>query len=128
MSAENRPVTQILVPLDFSECSLSAFDYAKRIAAGGRSRLHLLYVDDDAILMQPSTHPSFHEPHDRKMLQRLVDLLTPEEKEYLPAVMEVRVGTAYHEIEEYAAGFDAEHPKLASALRQISVALGNVGI
>lgn len=31
-------------------------------------------------------------------------------------------------IEEYAAGFDAEHPKLASALRQISVALGNVGI
>ncbi len=36
--------------------------------------------------------------------------------------------SALNKIEEYAAGFDAEHPKLASALRQISVALGNVGI
>jgi hypothetical protein len=37
-------------------------------------------------------------------------------------------GSALTKLEEYAAGFDAEHPKLASAMRQISVALGNVGI
>ena len=36
--------------------------------------------------------------------------------------------SALEKIEEYAAGFDAEHPKLASALRQISMALGNIGI
>ena len=36
--------------------------------------------------------------------------------------------SALQKLEEYAAGFDAEHPKLASALRQISVALGNIGI
>ena len=35
---------------------------------------------------------------------------------------------AIEKIEDYAAGFDAEHPKIASALRQISVALGNIGI
>jgi hypothetical protein len=36
--------------------------------------------------------------------------------------------SALEKIEEYAVGFDAEHPKIASALRQISVALGNIGI
>ena len=36
--------------------------------------------------------------------------------------------TALEKLEEYASGFDAEHPKLASALRQIAVALGNIGI
>ena len=36
--------------------------------------------------------------------------------------------SALEKLEEYAVGFDAEHPKLASALRQISVALGNIGI
>ena len=36
--------------------------------------------------------------------------------------------SALEKLEKYAAGFDAEHPKLASALRQISIALGNIGI
>ncbi len=36
--------------------------------------------------------------------------------------------SALDKLEEYALGFDAEYPKLASALRQISVALGNIGI
>ena len=36
--------------------------------------------------------------------------------------------SALEKLEDYAAGFDAEHPKIASALRQISVALGNIGI
>ena len=36
--------------------------------------------------------------------------------------------SALEKLEEYAVGFDAEHPKIAAALRQISVALGNIGI
>ena len=36
--------------------------------------------------------------------------------------------SAIEKIEDYASSFDAEHPKLAAALRQISVALGNLGI
>ena len=36
--------------------------------------------------------------------------------------------TALEKLEEYALGFDTEHPKLASALRQIATALGNIGI
>jgi len=36
--------------------------------------------------------------------------------------------SAFEKLEEFALSFDVEHPKLASALRQISVALGNIGI
>lgn len=57
-----------------------------------------------------------------QVVKEMSDLLPPEEN----------AGAEHHgaieKIEDYAASFDAEHPKLADALRQISVALGNIGI
>ena len=93
---------EILIPIDFSECSLNAFEYAKQFAENCEARLHLLYVDDDAILMQPTTDPSFREPHERQMKERLDHLLTADEQARFAYVSAVRVGTAYHEIERYA--------------------------
>ena len=68
-------------------------------------------------------------------LEGEVSQVVAEMSELLPAKEDAEKAEASEEhhsalekIEEYAAGFDAEHPKLASALRQISVALGNIGI
>lgn len=63
-------------------------------------------------------------------LEGEVSQVVSEMAELLPAKSEPdeEHHSALEKIEEYASGFDAEHPKLASALRQISVALGNIGI
>ena len=54
----------------------------------------------------------------RSVMEELAESL-PEEGEHHGAV---------DKLEEVAAEFEAEHPKLASAARQIAVALGRMGI
>lgn len=102
MSASIEPVSNILVPIDFSDCSVNALNFAKRVAAGSDATLHLLYVDDDPILMQKSTDQSFRDEHEDKMAMKFVELTTTEERERFNIVMAVRCGTASHEIETYA--------------------------
>lgn len=97
------PVKEILVPLDFSDCSINALNFAKRIAAGGDSRLHLLYADDDPILMDSATDQSFRDEHENKMSMKFVNLLEPGERERFHTVMAIRLGTAYQVIEDYVA-------------------------
>jgi nucleotide-binding universal stress UspA family protein len=74
-----------------------------RLAVGSEARLHLLYVDDDPILIQSSTDQAFRDEHANKMSMKFVDLLEPSERERFHTVMDVRFGTAYYEIETYAA-------------------------
>lgn len=102
MSTSFDPISNILVPIDFSDCSVNALNYAKRVAAGCNSTLHLLYVDDDPILMQKSTDQSFRDEHEDKMSMKFIELTSPEEREQFHIVMAVRCGTASHEIETYA--------------------------
>ena len=96
------PVQEILVPVDFSPCSIHALRFAQRVAAGNNSRLHLLFVDDDPILMDAATDQSFRDEHEDKMSMRFVNLMPSEDRERFRTVMTVRLGTAYQVIEDYA--------------------------
>lgn len=102
MTTEIKPISEILVPIDFSEYSARALQSALRVAAGSEARIHLLYVDDDAILMQRSTDQQFRDEHADKMSMKFVDLIEAEHRDRFRTIMTVRFGTAYHEIETYA--------------------------
>lgn len=102
MSEHPKPIAEILVPMDFSPAALKALEFAKRIAAPGHSRLHLLCVDDEPILMQSTTDQSFRDEHEDKLAMKFVDLMSAEEREQYRTVMAVRYGTAYYEVEQYA--------------------------
>lgn len=97
------PLKEILVTTDFSEGSIAALRYALKIAAASGARLHLLHVDDDPILMQATTDQSFRDARHAELAIGFKDLLTEEEYERFGVVKAIRSGTAYHEIEEYAA-------------------------
>jgi len=102
MSEAIKPVSEILVPMDFSECSIKALEYAKRIVEACGARLHLLYVADDPMLIQQTTDQSFRDEHENKMALKFVGLLTADQREQFRTVMAIRLGTAYNEIEAYA--------------------------
>lgn len=102
MSIELKPVSEILVPVDFSECSGRALIFAMRIAAASQSHLHLLNVVDDPMLIQNSTDDRFRQAQADKMSAKFLDVMSPEDRERFRATMVVRFGTAYHEIEQYA--------------------------
>ena len=102
INTDLKPVSEILVPMDFSKCSVGALQYAMRIAASSNARLHLLYVDDDPILNSNTTGQKFRDEHADKMSMKFVDLIDPALRERFKTVMAVRFGTAYHEIETYA--------------------------
>jgi len=99
--ADITPVAEILVPMDFSECSINALNFAKRIAAGSEARIHLLHADDDPILMDAATDQSFRDEHEDKMSMKFINLLEPEERERFRTVMSIQLGTAYKVIEDY---------------------------
>ncbi|MGB0599658.1 MAG: universal stress protein [Rubripirellula sp.] len=99
---EITPLQEILVPVDFSECSIHALRFAQRVAAGSNSRLHLLYVDDDPILIDAATDQSFRDEHEDKMSMRFVNLMPVEDRERFRTVMAIQLGTAYQVIEDYA--------------------------
>ncbi len=102
MSQPIQPLAEVLVPMDFSEHAIYALEYAKRIIAPCNARLHLLFVDDDPILMQSTTDQAFRDEHENKMSMKFIALLSSDQREQFRAVMAVRPGTAYHEIEVYA--------------------------
>lgn len=102
MSDPIEPIVEILVPMDFSACSKNALRYAMRIAAPSNARLHLLYVDDDPGLIQPTTAKEVRDEFEDRMAMRFLDVMTAEERDRFRTVMAVRCGTAYHEIEKYA--------------------------
>ena len=102
MLEELKPIAEILVPMDFSDCSKTALQYAMRIAAASDARLHLLYVCDDPMLTAPTTSDEYRNQQADKMSMQFVDLLDPSRREQFKTIMSVRFGTAYHEIETYA--------------------------
>ncbi len=101
--ADLEPIHEILVPMDFSPCSVNALQFAIRVAAGCKSRLHLLTADDDPILMDAATNQSFRDEHEDKMSMKFVNLMPAEQREQFRTVMAIRLGTAYKVIEDYAA-------------------------
>lgn len=116
MSESFSPIREILVPMDFSECSVSALNFAKRLASACDARLHLLYVDDDPILIQECTGQKFRDEHEDKMAMRFIEHLTAQERETFDVQLSVRLGTASHEIVNYAEERDID-----------MIVIGNVG-
>ncbi|MEM9368551.1 MAG: universal stress protein [Planctomycetota bacterium] len=97
-----QPIQQILVPMDFKATSKQALEFAKRLLLSVDGRLHLLFVDDDPMLMHSNTSQAFRDEHEDKMAMKFVTLLSEEERHKYDVVMSVCCGTAYHEIETYA--------------------------
>ncbi len=116
MKSEFKPIVEILVPMDFSDYSAAALEYAMRIGAASNARLHLLYVDDDPVLFQESTSQQFRDQHADKMSMKFVNLIKSEQRERFKTVMAVKFGTAYHEIETYAGEHEID-----------LIVMGNVG-
>lgn len=102
MNSLIKPIAEVLVPVDFSDSSQNALEYAKRIVESAGARLHLLYVDDDPLLMQSTTSQEIRDAHEEQMAKKFDDCLTSEQRERYRAITVVKCGTAYYEIEEYA--------------------------
>ena len=97
-----KPISQILVPMDFSECSRRALRFATRLVASSDAQLHILSVCDDPMLMASSTDQEFRDDYMENMSAKFADLVDAAIQEQFRPVMSVRVGTAYREIETYA--------------------------
>lgn len=97
-----QPISEILVPVDFSDCSGRALEFAMRLAVSSNARLHLLAVVDDAFLMDTSTDQSFRDQESKKVEAKLDEVIAAEMRETFQIESVVRFGTAYHEIEVYA--------------------------
>ena len=102
MESELKPITEILVPIDFSDSCLRALRFAMRFAAASNAHLHLLHVVDSPTLIHHSVDQEFRDKHAEKMAKKFLEVTTPEEREQFRASMVIRFGTAYHEIETYA--------------------------
>ncbi|MCO8125315.1 universal stress protein [Stieleria sp. TO1_6] len=102
MTSDLQPISEILVPIDFAETSVRALRLAMRIASPSKSRLHLLHVVDDPMLIQRSTSEKFRDEQADKMSMKFIDIMPPSQREQFQTIMSVRFGTAYHEIETYA--------------------------
>jgi len=102
-------VTNILVPLDFSDASHAALQYACRLADGLDASLHLLHVVEPAMVASgymevyvPS--PELFERFEEEGRQLLHDALTAEERAKYRAVLAQRTGQPAAEILDYVAG------------------------
>lgn len=94
-------VKEILVPIDFSDVSSAALAFAKVVAEKFEAELHLLHVDDDPLLIAPTTSDAYREEQMEKSLQRLNAMFTDEEREHYHLVPAVRCGIATDVILEY---------------------------
>jgi nucleotide-binding universal stress UspA family protein len=102
-------LNRILVPTDFSEFSQPAMDYGSAIAARFAAQLHLLHVVPDPAMLVPEAAAFSVES-----MQAQTDAMVAEAQLQLaglpaggwddgqPVVREIRVGTAFMEIIEYA--------------------------
>jgi len=102
-------LNRILVPTDFSEFSRPALDHGCAIAARFSAQLHLLHVVPDPAMLVPEAAAfsveSMQAQTDamvREALEALSHLPADEWDDGQPIVREVRVGTAFLEIIEYA--------------------------
>jgi len=102
-------LNRILVPTDFSEFSQPAMDHGCAIAARFAAQLHLLHVVPDPAMLVPEAAAFSVES-----MQAQTDAMVAEAQSQLaalpadgwddgqPVVREVRVGTAFMEIIDYA--------------------------
>lgn len=86
-------VKEILVPIDFSDVSQAALDFAVVVAERFNAEMHVLHVDDDPILNAPTTSDEFREESVAKSKQQLDELFDEQTKPGLRLVLAVRCNT-----------------------------------
>ncbi|MFN4257738.1 MAG: universal stress protein [Gemmataceae bacterium] len=101
------PLTNILVPTDFSATAARALDYGKALAETFRATLHVLFVMEDPFLTIPTLEgytplPRFREDMERDARRQLDQVLTPDERARFHAQLVMVWGRPAVEILEYA--------------------------
>jgi len=100
---------RILVPHDFSETSEAAVKYAIALAKAFGAKLHLLHVSDKARTDMATEFPlGLQESVEEAIRERLLTIVTPQEKKEFKPEFELRGGTPYVEIVRYAREHDID--------------------
>lgn len=102
-------IHHILVPIDFSEPSKKALQYAVTYALQLKAHLELLYVVEPTIYPADFSFgqvgfPNIEEELRKRGVEELQVLIRNEVKGRVPAVSSVRTGKPFYEINEYAWG------------------------
>jgi universal stress protein A len=98
----------VLVPTDFSQASESALRYGKAMAEAFGSSLHVVHVMEDLLAhawaaeVYVSSMPQLRDEIERESRQRLVALLTEEERKAFRAETALLAGNPFIEIIRYA--------------------------
>ena len=98
-------IKHILLPIDFSDCSLRATEYALAIAARFHCTLHLLHVIEDPVVYLPAfeSYPLPSHQHLETYAQdRLENWISPEDSEGLNLELQWMHGKPFIRIVEYA--------------------------
>jgi nucleotide-binding universal stress UspA family protein len=97
------PFTRILCPLDYSEASLAALDFAFSLAQQGDAELTLLHVlegpaEEEPLITQPFTVPEYLQDRDRVATARLQSVLPDSIRGASPHATRLAHGKPYREI------------------------------
>lgn len=95
-------LNQILVPVDFSETSALAFDYALALARAFEAEVHVLHVSDEPFLNAPTTAQKFRDEYEQQQQQRLEKLIGSQGAEGVSVISTMQSGSAFYEIIQYA--------------------------
>jgi len=106
-------LARILVPVDFSDCSLRALDYAIALAEAFASKLILLHVVEPAVYPENYlvASPALDETNQNLLesaRERLLELSRKRIGHRLPAETLVRMGRAHSEISDTAQAMGAD--------------------
>ncbi len=100
-------IHRILVPIDFSEHSKNALQYALQYAVQFQARIDLLYVVEPTIYPADFSFgqvgfPNIEEELRKRGADELQTLVNTEVKGHVPATATVRTGKPFFEIHEFA--------------------------
>ncbi|NLM16784.1 MAG: universal stress protein [Candidatus Riflebacteria bacterium] len=96
-------IAKILVPIDFSDASAQAFDYAASFASEYGSEIHLLHVvEEDTISLSIGGDPLNVAKSWEVKAAKMLDEFVPAAYKDLPILKRVRSGDVSKQILEYA--------------------------
>lgn len=93
---------RILAPVDFSETSDKAFDYALSLARVFEAEVIALHILQEPILYQPTTAQSYRDAFERSMQDNLDSLLNRHTVEGVSVTTAMKQGAPFLEIIQFA--------------------------
>jgi nucleotide-binding universal stress UspA family protein len=102
VTAAKVPYTRVLCPIDFSDSSLAAFQFAASIAQESDAQLTLLNVidwpPDDELLVEHTDPPGIRELVEQRARERLDQLLTDDVRTWCKPSVRIGYGKPYRHI------------------------------